>query len=341
MSEESNKEALIIFLCQFWSSFDYSDCTEKLKLYIAYENSCDLLKIDCSDVILSIVNDLACDHEEADTRLLLHAAHASRSFENVIIKSPDTDVAVLFIAHSDKLDGNHIYLAGCKNKTRMLDINKIALSLTPKVASACIGLHVFTGCDTTSAFYGKGKKRAFNIFFQDKYINAFGTLGESFDLPPSLFPTFEEFVSELYGWPGTKSINEARYKSFCIPSLSNQALPPSYDALMLHASRANYQAANHRRALSQFIQAPNPTDHGWQKAGDGVLEIKWMTQKPAPEDVLQTISCFCKTLKCRSMRCSCKRSQLPCTDLCNCVNCSNVTSCGDADAFSSDELNVL
>lgn len=41
------------------------------------------------------VVELECDHEEADTRLLLHAKHASdHGFSVVVTKSPDTDVHV-------------------------------------------------------------------------------------------------------------------------------------------------------------------------------------------------------------------------------------------------------
>ena len=41
---------------------------------------------------------LYCNHEEADTRLLLHAKHASlESQEPILLRSPDTDVLVLTV----------------------------------------------------------------------------------------------------------------------------------------------------------------------------------------------------------------------------------------------------
>ena len=42
---------------------------------------------------------LRSDHEEADTRLLLHAKHAAATHPRIVIQSPDTDVAVLSVAH--------------------------------------------------------------------------------------------------------------------------------------------------------------------------------------------------------------------------------------------------
>jgi len=41
--------------------------------------------------------ELHADHEEADTRFLLHATHASITCGRLIIQSPDTDVAVLSV----------------------------------------------------------------------------------------------------------------------------------------------------------------------------------------------------------------------------------------------------
>lgn len=42
---------------------------------------------------LSAVEDLTCDHEECDTRVFLHAEH-----QTVVIKSPDTDMAVIALS---------------------------------------------------------------------------------------------------------------------------------------------------------------------------------------------------------------------------------------------------
>ena len=38
---------------------------------------------------------LQSDHEEADTRMILHAHNASQDHDRVAIQSPDTDVAFL------------------------------------------------------------------------------------------------------------------------------------------------------------------------------------------------------------------------------------------------------
>ena len=167
---------------------------------------------------------MPCDHEEADTCLFLHAAHASQSRDTIMIKSPDTDVAIIFVALSIKLKENHMFLIVTKNKERILDIIKIASLKGPAVASAHVALHVFTGCDTTSAFYGKSKKHAFNLVFvyqNQAYVEAFCELGKSFVVFPELPCTLEQFVAELYGWPDTPYVNEVCYKALYAPSVSN------------------------------------------------------------------------------------------------------------------------
>jgi hypothetical protein len=49
-------------------------------------------------VVCNEILELECNHEEADTRLLLHAKHAATNNDAIIIKSPDTDIFVLCIA---------------------------------------------------------------------------------------------------------------------------------------------------------------------------------------------------------------------------------------------------
>ena len=50
----------------------------------------DVYKI--NDTVVERVLQLQSNHEEADTRMLLHAKHASLTYPKVLISSPDTDV---------------------------------------------------------------------------------------------------------------------------------------------------------------------------------------------------------------------------------------------------------
>ena len=57
---------------------------------------------------------------------------------------------------------------------------------------------------------------------------------------------------------------------------------------------------------------PSPVGHG-SDVKDGYLEVVWMTEKPAPESVLELIMCSCKR-KCGS-GCQCLQYGLDYTDV--------------------------
>ena len=53
------------------------------------------------------------------------------------------------------------------------------------------------------------------------------------------------------------------------------------------------------------------------------IEIKWMTCRPAPDEVLDLFSCECKRGY-QLEKCSCLVNLLKCTDLCGCEDCENM-----------------
>ncbi|KAK6171868.1 hypothetical protein SNE40_018292 [Patella caerulea] len=63
--------------------------------------------------------------------------------------------------------------------------------------------------------------------------------------------------------------------------------------------------------------------HGYYKLDDMKLQPKTTDLPPAPEAIFEMVRCQCKS-NCTSNRRSCKRKNLPCTDLCLCsTNCDN------------------
>ena len=52
------------------------------------------------------VDILNCRHEEADTRLIFHANHATNSgHKNVVLVADDTDVMIIGVAHATEISG--------------------------------------------------------------------------------------------------------------------------------------------------------------------------------------------------------------------------------------------
>ena len=89
--------------------------------------------------------ELISNQEEADTRLLLHAKHASHRYSNVIIRSPGTDVFILLLGHKPAIPAAIYFDTGVGNQRRVIDVNKTYSSLGSELCDALIGFHAFTG----------------------------------------------------------------------------------------------------------------------------------------------------------------------------------------------------
>ena len=122
------------------------------------------------DVISSSTIDKAglapCNHEEADTRIFVHARHASlNGIKKILIRTVDADVVILAIAFAKKLEVEELWVAfGVGKHLHYHPIHKIASSLTTQQREGLPFFHALTGCDTVSFFSGKGKKTAFQAW---------------------------------------------------------------------------------------------------------------------------------------------------------------------------------
>ena len=81
----------------------------------------------------------------------------------VVIESPDTDMAVHLCAHATAISCRLMFKAGTGKKARFVDISAISSKLRPAFCEALPGLHAVTGCDSTSAFVGRGKRKGFQL----------------------------------------------------------------------------------------------------------------------------------------------------------------------------------
>ena len=72
---------LASFLLTTWTNYDAEQLgLGEIELYVAHGEECHRLSVTDGLVTVSHVPDLSCDHEEADTCMILHANHASASY---------------------------------------------------------------------------------------------------------------------------------------------------------------------------------------------------------------------------------------------------------------------
>ena len=76
----------------------------------------------------------------------------------VVLVGNDTDLLVMLVANSNS---PNVYMQFAKDS--VYSIHKIQQALDPQVRSNILTALAMTGCDTVSALYGIGKKKAINM----------------------------------------------------------------------------------------------------------------------------------------------------------------------------------
>ena len=146
------------------------------------------------------LNYLKCDHEEADTQMMLHASNCSYQHPRVVVQSPDTDVAVLCVHTYESMRCEELWFkTGVKDKLRFISVHTLTEVLGTDFCNLLPALHALTGCDTMSALYQIGKRKGWKVLkdHTDRYADM-SNLGS--ELPPSeeTVRTAERYICSLY-----------------------------------------------------------------------------------------------------------------------------------------------
>ena len=289
-----------------------------------------------------------CSHEEADTRLILHAADCvCNGYERVLVQTVDTDVLVLAVANFSEMHAAELWVAfGTGKHFKMIPVHEIANNLGETTARALPFFHALTGCDTVSFFAGKGKKTALETWrVFPEATEAFHALSKAPEI--SLFPEateanhalsrapdtisdtsfsiIERFVVLLYNRSSLNTnVNDERKALFSRQCRLLEKIPPTQDALIQHTKRAAFQGGHiWGQCLSKLPCLPDPSEWGWKKEksdnqGDLLMwEPLWTTLPQAEHSCQELTRCSCKK-GCTQARCKCKKAGLDCTTLCDC-----------------------
>jgi hypothetical protein len=150
-----------------------------------------------------------CNHEEADTRIVVHILHALKhGATTIVVRTVDTDIIVILAGIFHELvvtqPSTDIWVAfGMGKKYRFYHINTICSSLGGPKSRALPVFHAYSGSDTTSAFNGKGKKSAWQAWqAYDEVTETFVYLAEhpfqQLNLDSGPFQRLERLTVILY-----------------------------------------------------------------------------------------------------------------------------------------------
>ncbi|KAG1709760.1 Multiple drug resistance-associated protein-like transporter 1 [Nymphon striatum] len=243
----------------------------------------EVFATDCAGVLASGIsqNDMCpCDHEEADTRLIIHVQNALKNGANTcVVRTVDTDVLVILIGRFHHLltlnkDADVWISFGTGKNFTYYSVNAICCAIGRERSIALPLFHSFTGCDITSCFHGRGKRmawqawnsypevtQAFTYMAMNSYANA--------TKDDVCFKLLERFVVVLYDKTSNlDSVDEARKELFCQKGRSMENIPPTQDALFQHVKRAAYQGGIWTTSEMIMQHRPLPDGWGWTKDPD-------------------------------------------------------------------------
>ena len=215
LANSHNKQQLVRFLFEEWKK-STAQQLRGIKLIVAHDGDCHSIMTNASGTVqVEPIVQLSCDHEEADTRMLLHAKYVvdNSNGASVIIRSPDTDVFVIAVGLSQEIASPLYFHTGKDDKERTIDVGAVQQELGDELTNAIIGFHCFTGCDSVSSFYGKGKQKTFKLLKKNlPHADSFKELGTTDTVSQQMASGLESFVCLLYGQKEVGSVNEVRHQ---------------------------------------------------------------------------------------------------------------------------------
>lgn len=224
--------------------------------------------------------DYTFEHPEADTMLL--STYAKLRAENytgtVVLDSEDTDVYVQAVYVSQQLPGDLLI----KRKHALINCQDM---LPKDIANVIIPLHVITGSDHTSGFYGHGKKSVLQKIINDPEArNLLGRVGENLKLEDNVRDDMKTFVlSKIYAEGIGVTCGQARASKWNkMKKKSMIRLPPDDDSLNLHLERTNY--ISYCQLHYDIIKHPSPIGHGWEMLNGKCRPVRH-TLAPLPKEL--------------------------------------------------------
>ena len=274
-----------------------------------------------------------CNHEEADSHLLLHTAHClATGHEQIMVITVDSDMIVLAIFAAAALNPLYklekLWVEFMVGKKRCyIPAHELASMMGPEKARAMPIFHAITGCDTISKFKGKKKKTAWetwNAF--PEVMQAFLSLMDERELSRDNFNIIQHYMCIMYSRTSKyMKVNEARRFMFAQGNKAFEVIPPTEAVLEQHIRRAALQGVHIRgQCLVPSPDYPDPQQWGWSRSGDeDTWRPHWSSLPHASKACKQLTSCRCNPQRGCTNQCGCKRAAVvfygsPCTDTCLC-----------------------
>ena len=120
------------------------------------------------------------NHEEVDTRLILHSCEAANEgYERLVLRCSDTDVLLILCYFMPARVAEVLMVSGTSTQQKFYPVHTRSNQFSQSVRENLLSFHALTGCDTVSSFSGYGKKKCSKIFQrQPDSVSSIGRNGE-------------------------------------------------------------------------------------------------------------------------------------------------------------------
>ncbi len=149
---------------------------------------------------------------DADTLIVSTAlAVADAAEQAVVIVGTDTDLLVMLVARAAST--LHMYMLCRRNPVTLYDIQELKHAIGD-TSTHMLFVHAISGCDTVSAMYRQGKRKAFNIVHTKPDHVLLDTFTNTESTHEAVERAGEQFVLNVYGAQKFKSLNKYRYVAY-------------------------------------------------------------------------------------------------------------------------------
>ena len=263
---------------------------------------------------------VTCHHAVADAdRLIAKVAIESATESSTVVNAEDTDVLILLLHMTpdntkDIFFVPHIPKQRTK-KRRVWPIQDVQRRLGRELCQRLLFIHAFSGCDTTARPYGMGKGTTLS-----KVMNNL-ILGKCADTFTDVNSTKEDVIEAgdlamrlLTGGNGTETLAVQRYKEFKTKVLKGNVLVKAETLTATSGSTKQHSLRTYHQVMAWLGLDLPPDKYGFRIL-DGKYRAIFTELAAAPDALLKSFFCNCKT-DCNTSRCTCRKYNLPCTDMC-------------------------
>ena len=129
--------------------------TKKKTVFFAWEQSCMKVQVDNNEEIISVVDELSCSQNEADTRILWHARYAAKnSNPHIVVRASDTGICIFLFHCAFQLDAQIWMDTGSSSLNTKWILIFQAWQMVRSNCTCCM-CHI-TGSDYRASFMRKG-----------------------------------------------------------------------------------------------------------------------------------------------------------------------------------------